>query len=55
MMTDLKSTLTPTTKLCVACDITLQSEYIRTLQIKDWKNENPNLHKRPTIFIIHKE
>jgi len=55
MMTDLKSTLTPTTKLCVACDITLQSEYIRTLQIKEWKNENPNLHKRPTIFIIHKE
>ena len=55
MMTDLKSVLTPTTKLCVACDITLQSEYIRTLEIKDWKNENPNLHKRPTIFIIHKE
>ena len=54
-MTDLKNVLTPTTKLCVACDITLQSEYIRTLEIKDWKNENPNLHKRPTIFIIHKE
>ena len=55
MMTDLKNVLTPTTKLCVACDITLQSEYIRTLEIKDWKNENPNLHKRPAIFIIHKE
>ena len=55
MFTDLKSTLTPTAKLCVACDITLQSEYIKTLEIKDWKNEHPDLHKRPTIFVIHKE
>lgn len=55
MLADLKSTLTPTAKLCIACDITLQTEYIRTLEIKDWKKEHPNLHKRPTIFIIHKE
>jgi len=54
MLADLKSTLTPTAKLCIACDITLQTEYIRTLEIKDWKKEHPNLHKRPTIFIIHK-
>lgn len=55
MLKDLKSTLTPTAKLCVACDITLQSEYIKTLTIKDWKQENPDIQKRPTIFIIHKE
>ncbi len=52
---DLKSSLNPATKLCVACDITLATEYIRTLQIKDWKNEHPVLQKRPAIFIIHKE
>jgi len=55
MFADLKSTLTPTAKLCIACNITLVDEYIRTLEIKDWKSENPDLHKRPTIFIIHKE
>lgn len=55
MFTDLKSTLTPGTKLCIACNITLEDEYIRTLEIKDWKNEHPDLHKKPTIFIIHKE
>lgn len=55
MLADLKTTLTPTAKLCVACDITLNTEYIKTLEIKDWKFENPDLHKRPTIFIIHKE
>jgi 16S rRNA (cytidine1402-2'-O)-methyltransferase len=54
MFADLKNTLASTTKLCIACDITLQSEYIKTLAIKDWQLENPNLHKRPTIFIIHK-
>lgn len=55
MLSDLKSVLASTTKLCVACDITLPNEYIKTLEVKDWQRENPNLHKRPTIFIIHKE
>ncbi|MDO9276766.1 MAG: SAM-dependent methyltransferase, partial [Lutibacter sp.] len=55
LFVDLKSTLNPATKLCVACDITLSSEYIKTLEIKNWKNEHPDLNKRPTIFIIHKD
>ncbi len=46
--------LTPTTYLCVAADITLSTEYIKTFMVKDWKNKKPNLHKRPCIFIIHK-
>lgn len=55
MFTDLKSTLTPTAKLCIACNITLEDEYIRTLEMQNWKNEHPDLHKKPTIFIIHKD
>lgn len=55
LFNDLKSSLNPRTKLCVACDITLSSEYIKTLEIKDWKNEHPDLQKRPAIFIIHKD
>ena len=54
MFTDLKSTLTPGTRLCIAADITLPEEYIRTYTIADWKKQTPDLHKRPTIFIIHK-
>lgn len=54
MFTDLKATLTPGTRLCIAADITLPEEYIRTYTIADWKNQTPDLHKRPTIFIIHK-
>ena len=43
----------PETKLCIACDITLENEYIRTKTIADWVGSLPNLHKRPTIFLIY--
>jgi 16S rRNA (cytidine1402-2'-O)-methyltransferase len=55
MLADLLQVLQPSTMLCIATDITLESEYIRTLSVKEWKNTaKPNLHKRPTIFILHK-
>lgn len=55
MLADLLQVLHLETKLCIATDITLETEYIRTLSIKEWKNTaKPSLHKRPTIFIIHK-
>ncbi len=55
MFADLKNALSSSTKLCIACDITLKDEYIKTLTIKEWDKEHPDLHKRPTIFVIHKE
>lgn len=54
MFSDLKASLTPQTRLCIAADITLPQEYIRTYTIAEWKQQNPDLHKRPTIFIIQK-
>ncbi|MFC5044641.1 SAM-dependent methyltransferase [Aquimarina hainanensis] len=55
MLEDLKSILHPTTRLCVACDITLTSELILTKTIKDWQKEKVDLHKKPTIFIIQRD
>lgn len=49
---DLISTLHPDTKLCIAADITLDSEFIQTHPIRYWKNKTPDLHKRPCIFAI---
>ena len=41
------------TKLCVASNITLDSENIKTKTIEEWKSSNPpNIHKSPTIFLI---
>ena len=54
LLADFKSVLTPAALLCVATDITLPTEYIKTLEISQWKKENIDLHKRPCIFIIHK-
>lgn len=55
MFEDLKSILNINTRLCIACDITLTSEYIATKTISEWKKEQIDLHKRPTIYIIHRE
>lgn len=55
LVLDLKAILNPATMLCIAVDLSLNTEYIRTLTIGEWKKENLNLHKRPAIFIIHKK
>lgn len=52
---DLKSILSKSTRLCVAVDITLTTEYIKTKSIDDWKKTTVDLQKRPCIFIIHKD
>jgi 16S rRNA (cytidine1402-2'-O)-methyltransferase len=54
MFADLKAALSPTTYLCIAADITLPSEFIKTMMVKDWKHQQPDLHKKPAIFIIQK-
>ena len=46
----------PETRICVACDISLTSEYIVTKSIKDWKRlkQKPDLKKRNTMFLLYK-
>ena len=49
--------LSPQTMLCIATDVTLPSESILTLSIKQWrallqKKQTPELHKRPTLFLF---
>ena len=53
MLEEALKVLSPETRLCVAADISLDSEFILTQKIKDWrKMKLPNLHKRPAIFLI---
>ncbi|MFD0989009.1 SAM-dependent methyltransferase [Mariniflexile jejuense] len=54
MLEDLSAILDQNTQICVACDITLQTEFIKTQSANQWKKNTVDLHKRPTIFIIHK-
>ena len=55
MLEDLVAVLQPQTRVCVACDITLPSEFIKTYTANEWKKIKVDLHKRPAIFIIHKD
>lgn len=40
------------TRLCIACDLTLTTQYIATQKIRDWKKEKPDLNKRYCIFLM---
>ncbi len=53
LLEDFLSMLKPSTKICIAADITLSTEYIRTMTVDKWKKAKVDLHNRPTIFIIH--
>ena len=52
LLSDLIETLQPDTLLCIATDLTLPTESIRTLPIGQWKHTSIDLQKRPTLFII---
>lgn len=43
----------PGMKLCVACQINTSEEFIRTLTIKEWNKQVPDLHKKPTVYLIN--
>ncbi len=55
MLEDMVKTLGKNTRICVAADLSLPSEYIRTKRTEDWSQIEVDLHKRPTIFVIHKD
>jgi 16S rRNA (cytidine1402-2'-O)-methyltransferase len=52
MLEELLLSLSGKTKVCVACDISLPTEFIKTLTVDLWKKQIPDLHKRPAIFIV---
>ena len=54
MLEDLCTILDQNTEICVACDITLPTEFIKTQKANQWKKNSVDLHKRPTLFILHK-
>ena len=54
LIEDLLANLNGNTHLCIACDITLPTEFIKTKTVNDWKKQKVDLHNRPCIFIIHK-
>lgn len=52
LMADLVAILQPRTRITVAADITLPSQYIRTDTAEGWKKHPVTIGKRPCVFII---
>lgn len=53
LLTTLREALAPSTRLAVACDLTLPNQTIVSRRVADWPKQAPDLHKRPTIFLLY--
>jgi 16S rRNA (cytidine1402-2'-O)-methyltransferase len=52
MLEDLLRICAPGTRLCIAADITLPEETIRTRTVAQWRKEPMTIGKRPCVFMI---
>lgn len=53
LFADMLSGLAPSTRICVAADLTLPTQFIRTRTVAAWRRENGfAIGKRPCVFII---
>lgn len=52
VLDDLLNELTDTTYICIASNVTLPTESIRTMTVKDWRENAYDLAKKPTMFAI---
>ncbi len=52
LVEDLLSTCSEHTRLCIAVDLTMDSEFVVTKTIAAWKKSLPDINKRPAIFLL---
>jgi 16S rRNA (cytidine1402-2'-O)-methyltransferase len=53
MLEDILGNCLPQTRLCVACNLTMADELVISKPISEWrKSPLPDLHKRPTVFLL---
>lgn len=52
LLDDILKSANPKTRLCIACDLTATTELVQTKTIAEWQKKVPDLHKRPTIFLL---
>ncbi len=55
LLDDVLAVCETNTLLCIACDVTLPTEFIKTKTIASWKKQVPDIAKRPAIFLIYKQ
>lgn len=54
LLKDILNACRDETLLCIASDITLNSEIIKTKPIRDWKNSQQSFNDHPAVFLLGK-
>lgn len=54
LLADLLQCLNPSTRLCIAADLTLESQTIISKSVGEWKKSGFTVGKRPCVFLILK-
>lgn len=54
MLEEIIKSCRPSLQLCIAANITLENEYIKTKTLREWKKNIPDLTKKPCIFLLYK-
>ena len=52
LLETLLKTCKPSTRLCIAAELTGTNEYVKTKTIAEWQKEKTGLHKKPVIFLL---
>ena len=52
VLDEILNTCLDETMLCIACDLTLPTEFIKTQSVKAWRQNKENFHKRYCIFLL---
>ena len=52
LFADILAVCSPSTKVCVAANITMPDAYIKTQKVAAWKKEGLVIGKRPCVFLI---
>lgn len=52
LFNDILAVCNPSTRVCVAADITLPDAYIKTMKVSQWRKEGLVIGKRPCVFLI---
>ncbi|MCX6250788.1 MAG: SAM-dependent methyltransferase [Bacteroidetes bacterium] len=43
----------PGTLLCIATELTTEKELVQVKTISEWKKSIPDIHKKPTVFLVY--
>lgn len=52
LFADILAVCAPSTRVCVACNVTMPDAYIKTMKVAQWKKEGLIIGKRPCVFLI---